>query len=137
MEPNEEYAYCGYCDTKKRISELYKADACADGMYSGQCCWVYKCLDDCVYKCCECGIEMSYDTALLHDESNKTENRKFVCSDCFSINPLNKCECGSKRAYAKIGDGKLKCPDCDQILILKKIKIWYGISKREYERRYL
>lgn len=132
-----EQIHCEFCGTLRFKQELYEKEICASSCNGYPCCYAYKC-SDCRFECSNCQKVLDWGSAILinGNEGLPIEPRKFLCCDCYTQIPENMCTCGSTNPWKIIKDGKIKCPACDVIKKITKIQIWYGISNKEYERRY-
>lgn len=152
----QQLVQCGFCSTVRPANELYDEDVCADGSCGmSECCIAKRCIEECTFKCSSC-LEIFKREEVVYIDDSDTE-RIFVCLECYNNDKQNWCKCccaqlkhydecdcsNEKCMYREcdanwilIGDGVLKCSSCDAERTEQQIKIWYGISVKEWLRRY-
>lgn len=156
---------CEFCSTIRPENEIYDADVCADGTCGmGACCIAKRCIETCTFKCAKC-LKIFERSEVVYVDDNGTE-RTFMCIECYNADKPHWCECSipqiknyddevgylqcrsCKKEYDDclcrecdaqwklISDGVLQCSSCGAERQEHPIKIWYGISKEEWEDRY-
>ena len=119
---------CQICGSLRDSHHLIKQPACAEY----DCCFVWCCADQCHFTCQQLLTEN--DAFLLPSDGD--QQRHFLCLNCYSL--TIRCSCAPSNAhYQLISETILRCSVCQTIHHRLPIQIWYGLSRDEYQQRYM